>query len=167
MWSFLCGKVLHFLGLRGFSDFQSLHLTFVCFGLVLVTDILIDIALFSWIQRVCAQSLGRVWLFATPWTVGPQAPLSMGFSRQECRSGLPFPSTGELPNPGIEPWSLTSPPLAGRFFTTTATGKALVQHGFYFFIIDIAFSPGCNVTFFSGFFYYLLYLACYRWKEVY
>ena len=57
MWSFLCGKVLHFLGLQGFSDFQSLHLTFVCFGLVLVTDILIDIALFSWIQRECVCSV--------------------------------------------------------------------------------------------------------------
>ena len=114
---------------------------------------------------VCAQSLGRVWLFATPWTAGHQAPLSMGFSRQECQSGLPFPSTGELPNPGIEPWSLTSPPLAGRFFTASATGKALVQHGFYFFITGIAFSPGCNVTFFPGFFYCLLYLAWYRRKE--
>ena len=100
---------------------------------------------------------------ATPWTVAYQVLPSMGFSRQEYWSGLQFPSPGDLPNPGIEPWSLTSPPLAGRFFTTTATGKeALVQHGFYFFIIDIAFSPGCNVTFFSGFFYYLLYLACYR-----
>ena len=42
-------------------------------------------------------------LFATPWTVNCQAPLSMGFSRQECRSGLPSPSPGDLPDPGIEP----------------------------------------------------------------
>ena len=41
--------------------------------------------------------------FATPWTVACQAPLSMGFSRQENWSGLPFPSPGDLPNPGIEP----------------------------------------------------------------
>ena len=40
---------------------------------------------------------------ATPWTVARQAPLSMGFSRQEYWSGLPFPSPGDLPNPGIEP----------------------------------------------------------------
>ena len=49
--------------------------------------------------------LSRVWLFVTPWTVAYQAPLSMGFSRQEYWSGLPFPSPGDLPNPGIEPWS--------------------------------------------------------------
>ena len=42
---------------------------------------------------------------ATPWTVARQAPLSMGFSRQEYWSGLPFPSPGDLPDPGIEPWS--------------------------------------------------------------
>ena len=42
---------------------------------------------------------------ATPWTVGCQAPLSMGFSRQELWSELPFPSSGYLPNPGIEPGS--------------------------------------------------------------
>ena len=48
-------------------------------------------------------SLSRVQLFATPWTVVCQAPPSMGFSRQEYWSGLPFPSPGDLPNPGIEP----------------------------------------------------------------
>ena len=53
------------------------------------------------------KSLSRVRLFATPWTVVYQAPLSMGFSRQECRSGLPFPSPGDLPDPGIEPGSPT------------------------------------------------------------
>ena len=51
------------------------------------------------------KSLSRVRLFATPWTVAYQAPLSMGFSRQEYWSGLPFPSPGELPNSGIEPQS--------------------------------------------------------------
>ena len=52
------------------------------------------------------KSLSHVRLFATPWTIAYQAPLSMGFSRQECWSGLPFPSPGDLPNPGIEPRSL-------------------------------------------------------------
>ena len=52
--------------------------------------------------------LSRVRLFATPWTVAYQAPLSMGFSRQEYWSGLPFPSPGDLPDPGIEPRFLTS-----------------------------------------------------------
>ena len=51
------------------------------------------------------KSLSCVRLFATPWTVAYQAPPSMGFSRQECWSGLPFPSPGDLPNPGIEPRS--------------------------------------------------------------
>ena len=51
------------------------------------------------------KSLSRVWLFATPRTVAYQATLSIGFSRQECWSGLPFPSPGDLPNPGIEPRS--------------------------------------------------------------
>ena len=51
------------------------------------------------------QSLSRVRLFATPWTVARQAPPSMGFSRQKYWSGLPFPSPGDLPNPGIEPRS--------------------------------------------------------------
>ena len=50
-------------------------------------------------------SLSHVQLFATPWTVAYQAPHSMGFSRQEYWSGLPFPSPGDLPNPGIEPES--------------------------------------------------------------
>ena len=45
-------------------------------------------------------------LFETPWTIAYQAPLSMGFSRQGYWSGLPFPSPGDLPNPGIEPGSL-------------------------------------------------------------
>ena len=49
--------------------------------------------------------LSRVQLFATPWTVARQAPQSMGFSRQEYWNGLPFPSLGDLPIPGIEPGS--------------------------------------------------------------
>ena len=53
-----------------------------------------------------------------------QAPLSMGFSRQECWSGLPCPSLGDLPNPGIELSSLMSPALAGGFFTTSAIWEA-------------------------------------------
>ena len=53
------------------------------------------------------KSLSRVRLFATPWTVAYQAPPSMGFSRQECWSGVPFPSPGDLPDQGIEPRSPT------------------------------------------------------------
>ena len=53
------------------------------------------------------KSLSRVRLFSTPWTVACQAPLPMGFSRQECWNGLPLPSPGDILNPGIEPWSPT------------------------------------------------------------
>ena len=57
--------------------------------------------------KVKVKPLSSVQLFATPWTVAYQAPPFMGFSRQECWSGLPFPSPGDLPDPGIEPGSLT------------------------------------------------------------
>ena len=66
----------------------------------------------------------HVRFFATLWTVAHQAPLSMGFSRQEYRSGLPCPLPGGLPNPGTEPTSLMSPALAVGFFTTRATWEA-------------------------------------------
>jgi len=59
----------------------------------------------------------------TPWTVARQAPLSMGFSRQEYWSGVPLPSPGDLPLPGMEPMSAASPPLAGGFFTSEPPGK--------------------------------------------
>ena len=60
---------------------------------------------------------------ANPLTAACQAPLSMGFSRQEYRSGLPFPPPGDLPDSGIKPMSLESPALAGRFFTPEPSGK--------------------------------------------
>ena len=64
------------------------------------------------------------WLFLAPWTVAFQATLSMGFPRQEYWSGLPFPSSGHLPNPGIKP---ASPALAGGFFTSSTTfGKPYI-----------------------------------------
>ena len=66
-----------------------------------------------------------VQLFATLWTIAHQAPLCMGFSRQEYWSGLPCPSPGDLPHPGIEPISLTIPALAGGFFITSTTWEAL------------------------------------------
>ena len=69
--------------------------------------------------------LSRAQLFVTQWTAGYQTPLSIGFPRQEYWSGLPFPSPGHLPDPGIEPTSLASPALAGRFFTTQPPGKSL------------------------------------------
>ena len=66
----------------------------------------------------------RVQLFATPWTIAPQAPLSVGFSRREHWSVLPSPPSGDLPDPGMKSVSLMSPALAGRFCITSATGEA-------------------------------------------
>ena len=68
--------------------------------------------------------VSRVQLFVTPWTVACQAPLSMGFSRKEYWSGLPFPPSQNLPDLGIELTSLMSPTLAGGFFTTNASWEA-------------------------------------------
>ena len=62
--------------------------------------------------------LSGVQLFVNSWTVAHQAPLSMRLSRQEYWSGLPFPISGDLPDTGIEPRSLTSPALVSRLFTT-------------------------------------------------
>ena len=66
-------------------------------------------------------------LFATLWTVAHQAPLSMGFSRQEHWHKLLCPPPGVLPDPGIEPMPLMSPVLAGRFFTISATWEAHIE----------------------------------------
>ena len=72
--------------------------------------------------HVCVLShFSCVRLFVTPWTVALQAPLFMGFSSQEYWNGLPFPSPGDIPNPGIKP---ESPALAGKFFTSSATWEA-------------------------------------------
>ena len=84
------------------------------------------------VRDACTLSrFSRVQHFATPSTVAPQAPLSMGFSRHEYWSGLPCPPPGNLPDPRIEPASLMSPALAGGFFTTSTTweegGEGVVQ----------------------------------------
>ena len=71
------------------------------------------------------KSLSHVRLFATPWTVAYQVPPSMGFSRQECWSGLPFPSPGDLPDPGIEP---RSPALQADALPSEPPGKPLEAH---------------------------------------
>ena len=75
---------------------------------------------------VCSKSLQAYPTLCDPWTVACQATLSMGFSRQEHWSGLPSPFSGELPNPGIKPVSL-SPALAGDFFTTNTPWEALAS----------------------------------------
>jgi len=84
-------------------------------------------------RAVCCV-LSSIWLFPTPWTMAHQAPLSMGFPRQEYWSGLPFPPPGDLPDPGIKPTSLASPTLAGGFFTTSATWEKEVTHYIYIYV---------------------------------
>ena len=75
--------------------------------------------------RQSSQSLSRVRLFATPWTVAPQAPLSKGFSKQEYCSRLPFTSPGDFPNPGIKPRS--SPALQADSLPSELPGKPTHQ----------------------------------------
>ena len=70
------------------------------------------------------KKLSHVRLFATPWTVAHQAPPSMGFSRQEYWSGWPFPSPGDLPNPGIEPMS----PTLQADALTSEPPKVVINH---------------------------------------
>ena len=89
--------------------------------------------------KKCVCVFSCVWLFAIPWTVACQASLSLEFSIQEHRSGLPFPPPGDLPNPRIEP---TSPALAGRFFSDWATREALQNKKYLWQSIP---SPGKNL----------------------
>ena len=70
--------------------------------------------------------LNHVQLFAVPWSIAHQASLSVGFSRQEYWSGLPFPSPGDLPDPRIKPASPASPELSGSFFIIEPPGKPLL-----------------------------------------
>ena len=105
--------------------------------------------LFSFVQ---AQSLS--WVFAAPWTIAWEAPLSMGFSRQECWSGLTFPPPGDLPHPGIEP---RSPTLQADSLPLSHLGSPKLFHYNVFFkknmfvalsqamvIIALQYSDGIN-----------------------
>ena len=87
----------------------------------------------------------RVRVFLTPWTVALQASLSMGFFRQEYWSGLPCLPPRDLPDPGIEPVSLTSPTLAGESFTTRATWEALT-HPYTFSNVPVITCQSCVVS---------------------
>ena len=103
-------------------------------------------------MHVC-HCFNRVQFCVTLWTVALQAPLSMGFFRQEDWIGLPCPSPGGLPNSGIEPAFLTSPALECGFFTTSATWEApkdsLLCHNFIYLFL-----------FFTSFFFWLHCVAC-------
>ena len=84
--------------------------------------------LFPFFMHACMLShFSRVQLCATPWTVAPQAPLSMEFSRQEYWSGLPCPPPGHLPDPGIEPTSSASPALQADSLLLSHLGSPLTK----------------------------------------
>ena len=86
-------------------------------------------------MNVCACILSNVWL-CNCMTVAPQVPLSLEFPRKEYWSGLQFPTPKYLPDLGIEPTSLVSPVLAGRFFTTSAIWKPLSSLLIYSLWVD-------------------------------
>ena len=87
---------------------------------------------------VCVFSLSvRSDSFAAPWTVASQVPLSVGFFRQECWSGLPFPLPGDLPDPGIEPVYPVLPALAGGFPTTKSPGNPQPWCSIYQYFIPL------------------------------
>ena len=95
---------------------------YCCWGVLWFVYFLLKLPLTCVCVCVCALNrFSQVWLFGILWTVASQASLSMGFSWWECWRGLPFPTPEGLPDSRIEPVSLTSPTLAGRFFTTRAT----------------------------------------------
>ena len=90
--------------------------------------------------HVCVLShFSRVWLFVTPWTVAHQAPLSMGFSRQQYRSGLPFPSPGDLPNPGRKPSLLHLLNWQAKSLCTELSGKPTS------FVSEVIYKP-CQIN---------------------
>ena len=116
------------------SVIPSNHLI-LCHPVLLPPSIFPSIRIFSsesvlsikWTMKVKVKSFGRVWLFATPWTVSYQAPPSVEFSRQEYWSGLPFPSPGDLPDPGIEPGS---PTLQADALPSEPPGKPINRYNY-------------------------------------
>ena len=89
----------------------------------------------------CVRSLSWVWLVVIPWTAARQAPLSMGFPRLECWSGLLFPSPGDLPHPGIKPRTLVSPAQAGGFFTSAPSCFFLFLYIYFLYWKLVVFFP--------------------------
>ena len=93
--------------------------------------------------------LSHVQVFATLWTVAQQAPQSMGFSRQEYWSGLSYLPPEDLLDPGIKPASLTSPALAGRFFTISTTWEAQFQVNFLQSLNMVNFCSSSDRSYYS------------------
>ena len=94
---------------------------------------------------MCTLSLSCVWFFVTPWAIVHQAPVFMGFSRQEYWSKLPLPAPVDLLHLATEPKSLASPALAGRFFTAALPGKLLPNSEPWTLIPMVQVSGGASV----------------------
>ena len=128
----------NFLRISCNVDLKQYQKLFIFYHIVLIP---IGLYLTSWMDICMLSSLSRVWLFAAPWTVVHQAPLSVGFSRQEYWSGLPCLPPGNLPDPEIEPTSLMSPELAGGFFTTSTTWESQMDlYPMYNFVKSLVIS---------------------------
>ena len=104
-----------------FTPWKLANIVNQCFSLTMQVVKHLPAYLYVCLHACMLSHFGCVHLFVTPWTVAHQAPLSMGFSRQEYWSGLPCPPPGDLLDPGIEPGSLISPTLSGRFFISKWT----------------------------------------------
>ena len=118
----------------------------------------------------CCAVLNCVWLFAVSWTEAHQPPPPMEFSSQEYWNGLPFPTPGDLPSPGLKPASLASPVLLGSFFTTDLPGKMELYMLLQVFSHCRRMCPGLCLTpwhkrelfqlFNTSFLYLFNYIAC-------
>ena len=122
--SFSFRSILHFWGNYCLIFIKTDESYFIWYFTQLESYSIYSCIPFSSLVLMRVKSLSRVWLFGTPWTVAHQAPPTMGFSRQEYWSGLPFPSPGDLPDPGIEPrdWTRVSR-IGGRCFNLWARSQ--------------------------------------------
>ena len=122
--------------LTSYISLKTCHSWWTNIDTILLTKFIVyirdhSLSFILWILTTawCASCFSHVWLFGTLWIIAHQAPLSVGFSRQEYWSGLSCPPPEDLLDPGMEPRSLDSPVLAGGFFTTSTTWKAhMVQN---------------------------------------
>ena len=109
---------------------------------------------------VCACMLNHfshVWIFMTPWTAAHQAPLFMGFSRQEYWSGLLCPPPRDLPDPGIKLPSLFSPALARRFFTTSFSTDSKNFHEIWICLLGILWETDVTLHFAESYYLHILH----------
>ena len=123
--------------------------------IVMCSQLTVQHLIVKHLSRGCVLSLSHVRLFATPWTIACQAPLSVEFSRQEYWSGLPFPSPVGFPDPGIKP---APPALAGWFLTTVSPGKPVKATASIFLIPFLLLQRHTHAQFFTLKTHYIHYI---------